>query len=319
MYRVFSPRVLLGNHYWYAFGIVTGFATTESLIARSTLGALIGSVVLVCAAVFFLFPLRVLVISPDALRLRTADMSARRRSSLVRIQWWDVHEIFVAWRDGVATLVVGRWVRPVAVRFPVARLETVGAELPPGYDHGRLLEAIGRIAPHVPVHRMEPTDLLLRTQRPYTVRPPQGRMRLVAIAVGAAVATVAAIADHYRVNSGTFFVIFAGFGITQSMHGLEIGPRGVRVRRWDPRLAGWSTVTSIEARDLGDHVEIEVTTASARKTTRRLPRARVDLDALEAALRAYAPPRALRLSWSRGDAGAAGFDQPRPRPEGFVS
>jgi hypothetical protein len=204
--------------------------------------------------------------------------------------------MFVAWRDGVATLVVGRWVRPVAVRFPVARLETVGAELPPGYDHGRLLDAIGRIAPHVPVHEMEPTDLLLRTQRPYTVRPPQGRMRLVAFAVGGAVATVAVIADHYRVNTGAFFFVFAGFGITQSMQGLEIGPRGVRVRRWDPRVSGWSTVTSIEARNLGDHVEIEVTTASARKTTRRLPRAQVDLEALEAALRAYAPPRVLRLS-----------------------
>jgi hypothetical protein len=296
MYRVFSPRALLGNHYWYAFGMVAGFATAGSLIARSTLGAVVGSVALLCAAAFILFPLRVLVISPDVLRLRTADTSARGRSSLARIQWQDVHEMFVAWRDGVATLVVGRWVRPVAVRFPVARLETVGAELPPGYDHGRLLEAIGRIAPHVPVHEVGPTDLLLRTQRPYIVRPPLGWMRLVAFAVGGAVATVAVIADHYHVNTGAFFFVFAGFGITRSMQGLEIGPRGVRVRRWDPRVSGWSTVTSIEARNLGDHVEIEVTTASARKTTRRLPRARVDLEALEAALRAYAPPRVLRLS-----------------------
>jgi hypothetical protein len=45
-------------------------------------------------------------------------------------------------------------------------------------------------------------------------------------------------------------------------------------------------------RDLGDRIEMEVTTSSGRTTTRRLPRARVDLETLEAMLRAYAPPQA---------------------------
>jgi hypothetical protein len=297
MYRVFSPRAFLGSHYWYAFGMVTGLGAAGGLIAHSTLGAIIGSVVLVCGAAFLLFPLRVLVISPDVLRLRTADTSTRRRPpSLVRIPWQDVHEIFVAWQEGVATLVVGRWARPLAVPIPVARLETVAVELPPGYDHGRLLDAVGRIAPHVPVHEVKLADLLLRTRRPYTVRTPLGPVRLVALAAGCAASTAAVLADHYRVNTGAFVFVFVGFGVTRWMQGLEIGPRGLRVRRWDPRVIGWSAVTSIEARDLGDRVEIEVTTAPGGRMTRRLPRARVDLEALEVTLRAYAPPQVLTLS-----------------------
>jgi hypothetical protein len=222
-------------------------------------------------------------------------MSARRRlPSLARIEWQDVHEMFVAPREGAATLVVGRWVRPPAALFPEARLDAVGVELPPGYDHGLLLDAIGQIAPQVPVHEVKPADLLLRTQRPYTVRPPQAQVRLVAFAAGCAAATAAIVADHYGVNAGAFFIILAGLVVTLGTPALEIGPHGLRLRRWDPRVTGWSAVTSIEVRNLDDRVEIEVTTLSGRRMTRRLPRARVDLETLEATVRAYAPRQALK-------------------------
>jgi hypothetical protein len=296
MYRIFTPRALVESHYWYALGLVAGFATATSLVAGSALGALIGSVVLFFALAFLWFPIRVLVISPYELRLRTADPPTRRRlPSLARIDWRDVHEMFVAPREGAATLVVGRWVRPPAALFPEARLDAVGVELPPGYDHGLLLDAIGQIAPHVPVHEMTPGDLLLRTQRPYTLRAPRSRARLGAFVAGCAAAAAAVVADHYGVNAGAFFIILAGLVVTLSRPDLEIGPRGLRVRRWDPRVTGWSAVTSVEVRDLDGLVEIEVTTLSGRKMTRRLPRARVDLETLEAALRAYAPPQAVKV------------------------
>lgn len=297
MYRIFMPRALLESAYWYAFGVVTGVVTAASLIAHSALGALIGSVVLLFFLAFLWCPLRVLAISPNELRLRTADTSARRRRlSLARIEWRDVHEVFVARRDGAATLAVGRWMRPPAELFPVARLEAVVTELPHGYDHGRLLDAIWQIAPNVLLHEVKPADLLVRTQRPYTVPPVQARTRLVAFVVGCAVAAAIVIADHYGVNAGAFFIIFAGLGVTRWLPALEIGPHGLRIQRWNSRVIGWSAVTSIDVRDLDDRVEIEVTTLSGRRMTRRLPRARLDLETLEATLGAYAPPQALRAS-----------------------
>jgi hypothetical protein len=296
MYRILTPRALVENHYWYAFGLVTGFAAAASLVAGSALGALAGSVALVFGLAFLWFPLRVLVVSPYELRLRTTDTSSRRVPSLARIDWRDVHEMFVAPGEGAATLVVGRWVRPPAELFPEARLDTVGVELPPGYDHGLLLDAIGRSAPQVPVHEMKLVDLLLRTQRPYTVRRPQAQVRLMAFTAGCAAATVAVVADHYGVNAGAFFIILAGLTVILWKPHLEIGPQGLRVRRWDPRVTGWSAVTSVGVRELDDQVEIEVATLSGRMMTRRLPRARVDLETLEATLRAYAPPQAVKVS-----------------------
>jgi hypothetical protein len=297
MYRILRPRASLASHYWYAFGLATGVVTTASLITRSALGALVGSVVLLFGLVFLWFPLRVLVISPYELRLRRADRSARNRlSSLAAIEWQDVHEVFVAPREGAATLVVGRRVRPPAELFPEAHLDAVAAELPPGYDHGRLLDAILGAAPHVPVHEVEPADLLLRTHRPYTVRPPQAQMRLVAFVAGCAATTAAVVADHYGVNAGALLIILASLAVTRWRPAVEIGPHGLRMRRWDPRVTGWSAVTSVEMRDLDDRVEIEVATSSGRRMARRLPRARVDLETLEAMLRAHAPPRALRAS-----------------------
>ncbi|GAB2863735.1 hypothetical protein GCM10027176_77030 [Actinoallomurus bryophytorum] len=297
MYRIFTSRALVESHYWYALGLVTGAATAGSLVTSSALGALVGSVVLLLALAFLWFPIRVLVVSSGELRLRTAELSARRRRvSLARIDWRDVHEMFVASREGAATLVVGRWVRPPRALFPEARLDAVGVELPPGYDHGLLLDAIGQAAPHVPVHEMTLAELLTRTQRPYTLRAPQVRGRLGGFAAGCAAAAAAITGDHYGLNAGALFIILAGVAVTLGTPALEIGPHGLRVRRWDPWGTGWSAVTSVDVRDLGERVEIEVTTSSGRTMTRRLPRARVDLETLEATLRAYAPPQAVKVS-----------------------
>jgi hypothetical protein len=293
MYRVFSPRALLGIPYWYALGMATGAATAGSLIAGSALGALIAAVALLFGLGFLWWPLRVLVISPHGLRLRAARKKGWGSSPvLTGIDWRDVHEVFVAPRGGAATLVVGRWVWPGGQ----VTLDAVRTELPRGYDHGRLMDAISRTAPNVPVHDVNPADLLVRTRQPYTVRPPYERTRLVAFALGGAMMAAAFMADHYDVNLGITFVLPPVLLAIQWTPLLEIKPDSLRLSRWDLRVTRWPAVSSIEVRDLDGRVEIEVATSSGRKVTRRLPRARIDLEALEAALRAYAPPRALRLS-----------------------
>jgi hypothetical protein len=243
-------------------------------------GALVFGLLAVILVLPALWPMRILDVTPYALRFRVrrpAGLLGKGVQRLETVGWRDVREMFVAPHDGGTTVIVGYdgpyGLRAAVVELPVADPEPALAAVPPG----------------VPVHRGSPVEILAWTRQPYVLDPWTVRRRLVVaaltmLAFGTVAAPIAVLGEH--------FWIFTGSAISVSLIGpsaLCVAPEGLQVvARGRQRTVPWSAVRNARISATG---ELTVHMATARPLTCRVRRE--DLADVDAVLRAYAPPQAL--------------------------
>ena len=162
-------------------------------------------------------------------------------------------------------------------------MRAVRAELPPGYDHDGLMAALGQVG--VPIRHLPLGDVLALTRLPYYVRLSPWWLSTLRFIVGVAAALIVATNSP----AGRFLWILPAIIFAAGYANVEITQLRLRLGSWQLVPIRWANVTSVRVEVAGDVVEMTVA-SPGRERTRRLPRAAVDPAALEAVVRAYAPP-----------------------------
>jgi hypothetical protein len=271
-----------------------------NLPSRSSTGPVGIVIALSCVALTAaaLWPVRALDVTPQALWVRERLVPVESRfggtsGRLRKIDWPDVVEVLLAPSRGRVTMVAGF--------RSYTSLHAMVADLPVR-DAREVAEAISRVAPGTVVRSEgRRSEILIHTGRPYVAEPRSHRAQVLATllcVLGSGLIAFVMVRSGYGEYAAAQVAFWlTGLAVWLSGSPVFVSPERVAVRSWGvSRTVPWANIASVRLTATGDTGELAVRVAGSpggRPRPQRLPRG-TDLAEIDAIIRAYAPPHALR-------------------------